>query len=137
MNLINEKVNHNKFGEGQIIDQVNNHILIQFSEAEGQKTFLYPDAFDHHLKLLNKAAKDSIKKDLDARLKEIEEDNERKRLIKLEIEKKEQLLIQERAAKASTKKTTAKKTTTKKTTTKKKAAAKAKKVEEVDELKEK
>ena len=53
MNILNEQIEHILFGEGKVIGQKEEKLVIQFSEEVGVKQFLYPDAFEKHLKLNN------------------------------------------------------------------------------------
>ncbi len=44
--LVNEKVSHNKFGTGKIVEETALKIWVQFSEAEQPKIFAFPIDFD-------------------------------------------------------------------------------------------
>lgn len=45
MNLINERVRHAKFGAGEIVNIEEGRIIVKFTGDQGEKSFLYPDAF--------------------------------------------------------------------------------------------
>ncbi|MBT2765050.1 hypothetical protein [Paenibacillus sp. ISL-20] len=49
MDLISQKVEHIRFGEGFVVSNTDNRIDIEFTEPIGQKGFIYPDAFVHYL----------------------------------------------------------------------------------------
>lgn len=50
MDLINQKITHNIFGEGDIIEQDKDFITAHFDDV-GAKTFVYPNAFRDYLTL--------------------------------------------------------------------------------------
>jgi hypothetical protein len=60
MDLIDKKVVHKSFGEGNIIDQDEKFITISFKTEN--KKFIYPDAFGKFLKLEDRDAASSLKK---------------------------------------------------------------------------
>ena len=51
MNLVGETVIHKAFGEGEIIDHATNYLTIKFEQ--GEKKFVYPDAFNGFLRITN------------------------------------------------------------------------------------
>lgn len=51
--LVNESVEHNKFGKGIIIREENYRVDIIFNNNSVKKSFLFPDAFEKFLKLEN------------------------------------------------------------------------------------
>jgi len=80
MDLVNERVEHIKFGIG-IITEANNHkIAVQFQDETGTKLFLYPEAFERFLKSVNPAVQDNVMKECRRKQKQIE--LERKRIEK-------------------------------------------------------
>ncbi len=74
MDLTNKQVLHKCFGKGNIVDCDDSYMLINFKT--GNKKFVYPDAFDGYLQLVEKKAADSVEKLLQLQRKErkIEED---------------------------------------------------------------
>lgn len=72
MVLWNEKVSHRVFGQGVVVDQNDEKLTIQFSDRYGIKQFIYPDAFQRYLKLLNDDLESSVLKELDDKKKQIE-----------------------------------------------------------------
>ncbi|MDR0906808.1 MAG: hypothetical protein LBN00_11685 [Oscillospiraceae bacterium] len=50
MNIINEKVNHTRFGDGAVIEQASAMITVKFDESDEPKKFVYPDAFASFLR---------------------------------------------------------------------------------------
>lgn len=60
MNLINEEITHNVFGEGSIVEQEGSIITVDFNEEI--KKFVYPDAFEKFITLNDPNAAKSLKK---------------------------------------------------------------------------
>lgn len=89
MNLINEEVTHNVFGEGSIVEQSASVITIDFNDDI--KKFVYPDAFMKFITLNDQDAANSLKKLLAKRIMK-EEALERERA----EEKERQMLEQQR-----------------------------------------
>jgi len=92
MNLINKEVTHKVFGEGDIVDQGESFITIDFNEDI--KKFVYPDAFGKFITLKDRDTANSLKKVISKREAEKEE-LEKKR----EAEKERQMLEQQRREK--------------------------------------
>lgn len=73
MNLVNEILTHKMFGKGRIIKHQDNYISVSFEI--GEKTFVYPSAFESFLTLENKAIHGEvlneikIQKDTQAKIK--------------------------------------------------------------------
>jgi hypothetical protein len=53
MNILHENVEHTLFGTGKIIAQSDSTVTVCFSSRSDEKKFLYPQAFDRYLTLLN------------------------------------------------------------------------------------
>ncbi|MUV37605.1 hypothetical protein JNUCC1_01411 [Lentibacillus sp. JNUCC-1] len=70
MNLINEEITHKVFGKGNIVDQDESIITIDFEE--GTKKFVYPDAFGNFITLTDQDAAESLQEVLLEREKEEE-----------------------------------------------------------------
>lgn len=92
MNLLNEAITHKVFGEGDVVDQNESFITIDFDEDV--KQFVYPDAFGQYLTLKDQETAKTLKKVLSKREKK-EEELEKKR----EEERKLQELEQQRMEK--------------------------------------
>jgi len=60
MNLLHEEVTHKVFGEGDIVDQDESFITIEFNEDT--KKFVYPDAFGKFITLKDQDTAESLKK---------------------------------------------------------------------------
>lgn len=58
MNIIGQTVEHKKFGVGIVTDQQENKIFISFEQ--GQKQFLFPDAFLEYLQIKDQRMKNEI-----------------------------------------------------------------------------
>lgn len=64
--MLNEKVNHIKFGNGVIANVSDmNIVTVKFEDAEGEKTFKYPDGFKSFLKFEDSALQEKALDDLD------------------------------------------------------------------------
>ncbi len=72
MNLVNEQTEHAVFGVGNIIEQESGYVVIQFSEQFGTKRFVYPDAFEGYLKLINKRLEEEVQLEMRLRKERIE-----------------------------------------------------------------
>lgn len=68
MNLLNEKVIHNVFGKGKIVNQNESFISIDFNKDI--KKFVYPDAFGTFISLKNRDIAKSLDKIISKREKE-------------------------------------------------------------------
>jgi hypothetical protein len=53
ISLVNEKIEHIKFGKGTIVSEDKVSITIDFGQGLGIKSFLFPEAFEKFLKLEN------------------------------------------------------------------------------------
>ena len=62
MNLVNEKVIHNTFGQGNVLNYDDSYIKINFES--GTKRFIFPDAFGTYITLVNETAASVIRKKL-------------------------------------------------------------------------
>jgi len=58
MNLIDKEVTHKRFGKGSVVRH--NDSLIEIHFATENKKFVFPDAFEKHLKLQDKSAANSL-----------------------------------------------------------------------------
>lgn len=77
MNLLNEQVQHKSFGKGNVIECTDTYLKVRFSE--GEKKFVFPDAFGVFLKLLDPEIAAAVE-----RLKERVEKKRRKKELELE-----------------------------------------------------
>ncbi len=91
MNLINKKVTHKVFGEGNIIEQDDSIITIDFDKD--LKKFVYPDAFKSFITLNDEKIAEVFEEVFLKRMKEEEARQER-----LEEERRQRALEQERRA---------------------------------------
>lgn len=91
MKLINERVKHQAFGQGIIMDMTDDSVTVKFETIELAKTFVYPDALETFLMLENKsllgrleevkqAKEDILQEEIDAEneAKAIEEAHQRR-----------------------------------------------------------
>ncbi|QDI90919.1 malate synthase [Salicibibacter halophilus] len=91
MNLINEEITHKTFGEGDIVDQNESSITINFNE--GEKKFVYPDAFGKFITLKDRDTAKSLKKVISKR------ETEKKELEKKREEEKERQALEQQRRK--------------------------------------
>src|SRR5699024_3392431 len=87
MNLLHEKITHKTFGEGEIVDQDESFITINFKNET--KKFVYPDVFGKFVTLKNQDKKQSLKKVISKREAE-KEALEKKREEEKELQLQEQ-----------------------------------------------
>lgn len=106
MNLINESVQHAKFGAGAIVNIEQSRVVVKFADEEqGEKSFIFPDAFETYLKLDNAKIQKDVLKQLSMKKEQGVLDKE----IKMqEIQKKEEEIKEEKLELAKSKKKTAK-----------------------------
>jgi len=88
MNLLNEEITHKVFGEGDIVEQDDSFITIEFDDDI--KKFVYPDAFGKFITLKNRDTAKSLKKVISKRETEKEELEQKRK------EEKERKAIEQR-----------------------------------------
>jgi len=76
MNLINQKVTHERFGMGSIVKHNDSSIEIHF--ASENKKFVFPDVFGKHLKLHDKSVADLLEKIIQKKESERKEEETKK-----------------------------------------------------------
>lgn len=62
MDLNGQKVKHKTFGEGTIIEQTNEYLIVSF--AQGNKRFVYPDAFSSFITALDPNIHTAVNKEI-------------------------------------------------------------------------
>jgi hypothetical protein len=102
MEFVGELVEHKTFGTGKITEFNDIYIVVKF-EDDTLKDFVYPDAFDLYLKLINQTLYKQVKEKLDIHkkkeaekeLREIErkEEAHKLKLLKAEIENSKKISI--------------------------------------------
>ncbi|WP_419954567.1 malate synthase [Neobacillus niacini] len=92
MNLINEKVTHERFGMGSIVKHNDSSIEINF--ASENKKFVFPDVFGKHLKLHNKIVANSLEKIIEKKEMERKEEEWKKEAEKELQQKKQELRLE-------------------------------------------
>lgn len=104
MELVNERIEHIKFGAGVITKANNDKIEVQFQGETGTKLFQYPEAFKRFLKAVNPVVQDNAMEDCRKKQEQIELENERiekeREAAELEKEEAKLELAKEKAAKA-------------------------------------
>jgi hypothetical protein len=88
LNLINKKVTHQQYGKGSVVNLSDSWIEVHFTN--GNKRFVFPDAFGTYLKLADKNAAAAVKKLKDK--KAIAKQKEEEALRKLRIQQQEERL---------------------------------------------
>lgn len=97
MKLVNKKVTHGTFGEGKVIDCDDSYIKIKF--PEGDKKFIFPDAFKEYITFIDENANDLVNKEnekKDAIIREEERQLQKEQEAREERLKQEKILEQER-----------------------------------------
>lgn len=94
MQLIKQKVVHKAFGEGTIIDQSGENIIVKFSDRESK--FIFPDAFIKFIKCTDQTLQAEIELAYEEKVKKAREASERKQL------EREQIRIQAEKLKRGT-----------------------------------
>lgn len=90
MNLVNKQVTHQVFGEGIVVKYDDSYVNVKF--LSGNKKFVYPDAFEKYLSLMDQRAASLVNK-------EIQKQKEERRRISLKLIK-EKALERERSLEA-------------------------------------
>ncbi|MHB8132348.1 MAG: hypothetical protein ACYDEX_25630 [Mobilitalea sp.] len=78
--LMNEYVQHEKFGRGLIIAEEAGKITVEFDSQPENKKFQFPDSFEQFLEFENKALKEESLILIQAKNQLIAEEDERKRM---------------------------------------------------------
>jgi len=86
MNVMHEKVQHDKYGIGIVVGQTEAMIAVQFSRDYGIKKFLYPSAFEQFLVLCDLL----VHEQMNAVLKQVRQQAESERKHKEEEAQKRQ-----------------------------------------------
>ena len=121
--IVNEKVEHVKYGGGKIISEESGKIVVEFKNDITKKMFLFPDAFYEFLKFDNKTLQEEYVKLAQDKKKRLDEEAEEQRQ---ETQRQEDELRREKAELTKKKKKAPSKA-------KPKAAPKAKIAKPVDE----
>lgn len=87
----NEKVNHVKFGEGNVVECDGTHIKIAFRCENLEKTFSYPGVFEKFLNFDNQDAQAKVVEELNSVREEEARMNNVKRLLYIEAEKRRKM----------------------------------------------
>lgn len=101
MNLKNQKVTHERFGDGIIVDYTDDRIVIDF--PSGEKKFVYPDVFGQFLTLNNKKVSADMDKVLEKSRKEQKEVEIEQNKIRIIEHEKHQMQLKRRKILKTTK----------------------------------
>lgn len=97
MNLVDKQVTHKVFGNGRVVQYDDFYILIDF--PTGNKKFVFPDAFETYLTLIDQKAAGFVNKLVQEKNKKrAERDEKLRKLEALQYEKQQRLLEDERVA---------------------------------------
>lgn len=77
LNVVNKNVKHSCFGTGSVTAQTETSIEVQFSPEYGVKKFVYPDAFETHLKLCDADMQEEMVKELKSLKEQASEENKK------------------------------------------------------------
>lgn len=64
MKIMNQKVEHRRFGQGMVIGLKGRRIYVSFGKIFGDKGFTYPDVFKEDMKLLDGDAQEEMMEEL-------------------------------------------------------------------------
>lgn len=64
MKIMNQKVEHKRFGQGTVIGLKDRKLYVSFGKIFGDKGFAYPDVFKHDMKLLDGDAQEEMMEEL-------------------------------------------------------------------------
>lgn len=95
----NEKVEHVKFGEGNVVECDGTHIRIFFNCENVEKTFIYPTVFEKFVRFNSQDAQDKVTDDLNTAKEEAAKLDNLRRLFLAEQEKKRKTAKAAKAAK--------------------------------------
>lgn len=71
MNLIHAQVEHIKYGAGTVVSHADGRVTVGFGGGAGEKSFLYPEAFEHHLHILDQDMQAQIGTELRAKAEQL------------------------------------------------------------------
>lgn len=60
MKIMNQKVEHKKFGQGTVFALKDNHVYVTFGKIFGDKSFSYPDVFAADMKMCDEDAQEEM-----------------------------------------------------------------------------
>lgn len=93
LNLVNEEITHNVFGEGNIVEQEDSIITVAFEDDT--RRFVYPDVFEQFITLNDPSAAESLEKIITKKEKKAavleEKREEQRRQQELDRQRREQL----------------------------------------------
>ncbi|CAM3590604.1 MULTISPECIES: hypothetical protein [Saccharibacillus] len=64
MDLTNEKVLHNSFGPGTVTENGEGKVTVKFADETGEKTFMYPEAFEHYLTISDSSKQELVTEEI-------------------------------------------------------------------------
>jgi hypothetical protein len=101
--LINECIEHKKYGRGIIIDEEAGKITVEFAKPIGNKMFQFPDAVEQYLKFAESSLQEESLLLFESKKQMIAEENERRKLEQKRLE--EERLLEEMEQKKKYKQT--------------------------------
>lgn len=99
MNLVNQQVQHPKYGCGTIMQQSETCVIVQFGEDNAAKKFFYPAAFEKFLTLENPGMQEFVRQELqERREKENEEQRRKEAAFEQAVEEKRHVVTEKKQA---------------------------------------
>lgn len=90
--LINENVEHIRFGKGLIIGEEADRITVEFPDAIGNKRFQFPDAFEQFLRFEENSLQEESLNMIESKKQKLEEEKEKRRLELARLNEEERVL---------------------------------------------
>lgn len=84
MNWVNEQIYHTGYGHGIVVSHIDGRISVLFSEAIGEKSFLYPEAFERYLKTANPSFQEQAAADLQLKREQLAAEKIRQEQLRIE-----------------------------------------------------
>lgn len=64
MKIMNQKVEHKKFGRGTIFALKDQKVYVSFGKIFGEKAFPYPESFETDMKMCDEEAQEEVLEDI-------------------------------------------------------------------------
>lgn len=64
MKIMNQKVNHKKYGAGTIFAFKDNKVYVSFGKLFGEKNFPYPEVFRNDMKLVDEDSQEEVDEEI-------------------------------------------------------------------------
>ncbi|MNI32363.1 hypothetical protein D3C73_862730 [compost metagenome] len=84
LSLIDQQVEHVTYGTGTVLTHSGDRITARFAGQTREKSFVYPEAFEHYLRSLDPDIQEQIMTDLQVKAEQAEADKLRQEQLRLE-----------------------------------------------------